>query len=185
MIATTVTYSALSMEQISQSAETIDAKQTANYQKSVEEFDVLSVGNANNKFNMTVSNSGDAPVQLTRLWVENTTDSAWPMAKYDLNYLIPSGGIVTDIGQSIDLMALDSQSYEMNLISEKGNTEKVLLNSVGDESLYLNLRATPTIVSTGFTTTLVLEILVQTNFIIYRQIWMLLLKTVTLHVPLN
>jgi hypothetical protein len=81
------------------------------------------------------------------------------MAKYDLNYVVPSGGTVTDIGQSIGLAALDSQSYELNLVSERGNTEKVLSNSVGDESLYLNLRATPTIVSTGFTTTLVLEVI--------------------------
>jgi hypothetical protein len=35
----------------------------------------------------------------------------------------------------------------------------MFINSVGEESLYLNLRATPTIVSTGFSTTLVLEVI--------------------------
>jgi len=147
------------MEQITQAAEIVEIKQTSNFQKATEEFDVLSIGNVNNKFNMTVTNSGDLPVHLTRLWVENTTDSTWPISKYDLDYTIPSGGSVKNIGQNIGLTALDSQSYLLKLVSERGNTEKMFLNSVGDDSLYVNLRATPTLIATGFSATLVLEVI--------------------------
>ena len=111
------------MEQITQAAETVEIKQTTNFEKVTEEFEVVSIGTVNEQFNMTVTNSGDIPVHLTRLWVENTTDSTWPISKYDLDVSIPSGGSVKNIGQNIGLSALDSQSYQMKLVSERGNTE--------------------------------------------------------------
>ena len=159
IISTAIAYSALSMEQISQVAETVEIKQTSDFQKATEEFKVVKIETVDSQFNMTVTNSGDIPVQLTRLWVENTTDSTWPIAKYDLNELISPGYSATNIGQNIGLTALNTQSYEMKLVTERGNTEKMLLNSVGNDSLYLNLRATPTIISTGFSTTLILEVI--------------------------
>jgi len=128
IISTAITYSALSMEQITQAAETVEIKQTTNFEKVTEEFEVVSIGTVNEQFNMTVTNSGDIPVHLTRLWVENTTDSTWPISKYDLDVSIPSGGSVKNIGQNIGLTALDSQSYQMKLVSERGNIEKMFLN---------------------------------------------------------
>ena len=116
MITTAITYSAMSMNQITQAAETVETKQTADFQKTTEEFKIVKVDKVNQQFNMTVTNSGDGPVHLTRLWVENTTDSAWPMAKYDLDVAISSGGTATNIGQNIGLMALDTQSYQLKLV---------------------------------------------------------------------
>ncbi len=85
------------MNQLTQAAQTVEIKQTADFEKTTEEFTVAKVRNDNNEFNMTISNSGDIPIRLTRLWVENTTDSSWPTAKFDLNVAIPSGGSVINI----------------------------------------------------------------------------------------
>ncbi len=147
------------MEQVTQSTETVEIKQTIDFQKTSEEFEVLKIEKVNNKFNMTVSNSGDIPVHLTRLWVETTTDPTLPISKYDLDEVISPGYSVTNVGQNIGLTALDTQSYQMKLVSERGNSENISLNSVNNDSVYLNLRATPTVVPTGFSSTLVLEVI--------------------------
>jgi len=147
------------MELITQAAENVEIKQTIDFQKTTEEFDVSKIEKINSKFSITVTNSGDIPVHLTRLWVENTTDSTWPVSKYDLDVSIPSGGSVTNIGQSIGLTALDTQSYQMKLVSERGNIQRIFLNSVNNDAVYLNLRATPTLIPTGFSSTLVLEVI--------------------------
>ena len=169
-MATAITYTSSTMDQITRAAETVEIKQIIDFQKTTEEFDVVTIANDNNQFNMTVTNRGDIPVHLTRLWVKNTTDSSWPASKYDLDIAIPSGGSVTNIGQNIGLTALNTQSYMMKLVTERGNTQKMFLNSVGNESIYLSLSATPTIVPTTFSTTLVLEVInTGTNNLINLQ----------------
>jgi len=146
------------MNQLTQAAQTVEIKQTADFEKTTEEFVVTKIRNDNNEFNMTISNSGDIPVKLTRLWVENTTDSSWPTSKFNLNVPISSGGSVMNIGQGLGLVALDTQSYKIKLVTERGNTQQVFVNSVGSESLYLNLRATPTLIPTGFSSKIALEV---------------------------
>jgi len=161
------------MNQITETAQTIEIKQTIDFQKTAEKFDVVTIGKVNNQFNMTVTNRGDIPVHLTRLWVENTTDSSWPVSKYDLDIAIPSGGSAKNIGQNIGLTALDTQSYVMKLVTERGNTQKIFVNSVGTESIYLSLNASPIEVPTAFSTTLTLEVInTGTNKLINLQPYM-------------
>jgi len=147
------------MNQITQAAQTVEIKQTIDFEKTTEEFQVAKIRNDNNQFNMTITNSGDIPVHLTRLWVENTTDSSWPTSKFDLNVAIASGGSVINIGQGLGLTILDTQSYKIKLVTERGNTQQIFVNSVGSESLYLNLRATPTLIPTGFSSKISLEVI--------------------------
>jgi len=93
------------------------------------------------------------------LWVENTTDSAWPSSKFDINTAVAPGATITNVGQNIDLTVLSTQSYITKLVTERGSSQKLFLNSVGEESLYLKLHAAPTVVARGFTTTLILEVI--------------------------
>jgi len=159
MMSTSITYTAVSMNQVGVLAETVANKQVTDYEQFTEEYGIVKISIDNQQFNMTVKNTGDIPVHLNRLWVENTTTaSTWLPGKFELDLDIGSGQTVTNIGQNIGLTALDTQSYMMSLISERGNAEKIFLNSVGEESLYLQLHAFPTTVSDGFTTTLILEV---------------------------
>ena len=140
-------------------SESVQIKQTINYERNTEEFEVVKVGTVFNKFNFTLQNTGNIPVNVTRLWVQNTTDSAWPASKFNINTAIAPGATITNVGQNIGLTALSTQSYLMKLVTERGSSQKLILNSVGEESLYLKLHAAPTVVATGFTTTLILEVI--------------------------
>ncbi len=140
-------------------SESVQIKQTINYERNTEEFEVVKVGTVNNKFNFTLQNTGNIPVNVTRLWVQNTTDSAWPSSKFNINTAIAPGATITNVGQNIDLVSLSTQSYLMKLVTERGSSQILILNSVGEESLYLKLHAAPTVVATDFTTTLILEVI--------------------------
>ena len=154
-----VGYVTYSTNVISIISESVQIKQTINYERNTEEFEVVKVGTVNNKFNFTLQNTGNIPVNITRLWVENTTDSTWPSSKFNINTAIAPGATITNVGQNIDLVSLSTQSYFMKLVTERGSSQKLFLNSVGEESLYLKLHAAPTVVATGFTTTLILEVI--------------------------
>jgi len=157
--ASIVGYVTYNMNVISIISESIQTKQSINYERNTEEFEVVKVGTVNNKFNFTLQNTGNIPVNVTRLWVKNTTDSAWPASKFNINTAIAPGATITNVGQNIGLTALSTQSYIMKLVTERGSSQKLFLNSVGGESLYLKLHAAPTAVATGFTTTLILEVI--------------------------
>jgi len=146
------------MDVIDNFAESIGTKQSRDYQRQAEEFEVVKVGIVNNKFNFTLQNTGNIPVKITRLWVKNTTDSTWPFSKFDLNAVIAPGATVTNVSQNIDLISLNTQSYFMKFVTERGNSQKMFLNTVG-EPMYLQLRATPSRVPTSFTSSILLEVI--------------------------
>ncbi len=160
VIATSIVgYVTYSTNVISIISESVQIKQTINYERNTEEFEVVKVSTVNNKFNFTLQNTGNIPVNVTRLWVQNTTDSTWPSSKFNINTAIAPGATITNVGQNIDLVSLSTQSYLMKLVTERGSSQILILNSVGEESLYLKLHAAPTVVATDFTTTLILEVI--------------------------
>ena len=159
VITTAITYTTFSMNQITQLAETIQIKQNDDFKRTTESFDVVNISIDNNQFNMTVKNTGDLPIHLNRLWVENTTDSSWPISKYDIDYSLAPGNTTTNIGQDIGLSVLDTQSYYAQLISDRGNQNQVFVNSVGESPLFLRLTATPAVMPTTFQTTVTLEVI--------------------------
>ncbi len=159
IISTAITYTTYTMNQMTQLAETVEAKQVTDLQRTTEEFEILKVRTDNNKFNMTVQNTGNFPIHLNRMWIENTTDSTWPIGKYDLDFSLAPGNATKNIGQNLDLFALDSQSYQVQLVTDRGNSKQVVMNSVGTTSLYLRLTATPAVMPTTFSTTVTLEVI--------------------------
>ncbi len=159
VITTAITYTSYSMNQVTQLAETIGVQQEIKEDKFNESFDVVSVNIVDNQFNMTVKNTGDVPVHLTRFWIENTTDSSWPISKYDIDMSIAPGNTIKNIGQDVGLTALATQSYHAQIISERGNQKEMFLNTVGDSSIYTRVSASPAVMPTGFQTTVTLEVI--------------------------
>ena len=120
MMSTSITYTAVSMNQVAELAETVGEKQIQDFEQATEEFEIVKISIDNAQFNMTIKNTGDLPIHMTRLWVENTTaGSTWLPAKYEMDLDIGSGQTVTSIGQNIGLTAIDTQSYMMDLISDR------------------------------------------------------------------
>ena len=160
IIAMTITigYVSYSMDTLDKFVQTVVVKSSVSRDTVNEEFVVSKVTLDNNKFNITVFNPGNIPVKLTRLWVDNKTDTDW-VAKYDLNEDILSGQIVTNIGQNIPLSALETASYSMKLVTERGNSQNLFVNSIGEESLYLKLKASPEKIATGFNSIISLQVI--------------------------
>jgi hypothetical protein len=156
-LATTITYITYSMNLLEKFNQTIFMKTTDAIDRGNEKFEVTKVSIVNNKFNVTVQNTGNIPVHITRLWAENRT-TVGSIFKYDIDVAVSPGSTITDIGQNIQLTALTTKAYHIKLVTERGNTQEFSVNSANSQPLYLQLFALPETVSTGFTTTLLLAV---------------------------
>ena len=117
--------------------------------KSKENFEIVNVGITDGKFDLTIKNTGQLPINFTRLWVNNMTDSSWSLQNFTLNEISAPGQISYDVGQNLELYALESQSYDLRLVTERGNLFNVQITSPQDESLEMNLFSTPKSAFTG------------------------------------
>ena len=107
---------------------------------------------------ITIHNTGELPIKFTRIWVNNVTDSAWPLQNFTVNEIATPQQIITNVGQGLNLQALESQAYSMKLITDRGNTKEFFINSPSQELLDLKLIALPETVPDGFRTTLLLTV---------------------------
>ena len=123
-----------------------------------EQFGITRVTNDNNKFNITVQNTGTIPINVTRLYVQNMSDPNWNDTKYTLNTLIFPGQSVVKIGQNLPLSLISSQSYNLKFVTDRGTTKQVTINSANSKPIYLQLFAIPDTVPTTFTTTVLFAV---------------------------
>lgn len=154
-VASYVTYS---MNHLDQFGQTIIEKSQEDRNRDREQFEIASVSRDNNKFNITVQNTGELPINITRLWVQNKTDPSWGTSKFDVNKNVSPGQTLTKIGQNLPLTALTTQGYDIRLTTERGNAKEFLVNSVSQEPVYLQLFALPDDLPTGYTATLLLAV---------------------------
>lgn len=122
IIATTtvVTYITYSMNSIDNFSQSVIVSESQNIDRGRESITISQVGIVNNKFNMTVTNTGSLPVKLTRLWVTNQngiTDDQ----KADLNIQLNPGQQQYNIGQSTVITADSTASYNLKVVTERGN----------------------------------------------------------------
>jgi len=126
--------------------------------KTREDFEIVNVRIDGGKFNLTVQNIGELPIKFTRIWVNNVTDNTWPLQNFTVNKITTPKQVLSNIGQDINLYALDSQAYTMKLITHRGNSEIISVNSPSQEKLDLRLIALPETVPDQFRTTLLLTV---------------------------
>ena len=123
-----------------------------------ESFIISSIKIINGKFDLTLQNTGELPINFTRLWVNNVTDSTWPLQNFTINKIATPSETITNVGQDIPLYAVDTQAYSMRLITQRGNSEEFSINSPSDQPIYIKLIALPQTVSSGFLTTLLMTV---------------------------
>ena len=123
-----------------------------------ERFEISNVKIDGGKFNLTIHNTGELPINFTRIWVNNVTDSTWPLQNFTVNKIATPKQTITNIGQELNLQALESQAYSIKLITHRGNGEEFFINAPNQEPLDLKLIALPETVSDGFRTTLLLTV---------------------------
>lgn len=132
---------------------------TLDIQKKLNEnFEIANVGIDGGKFNLTIYNTGELPINFTRIWVNNVTDNTWPLQNFTVNKNVNSKNTIANIGQGLNLQALETQAYSIKLITEKGTGKEFFINSPSQEPLNLRLIALPETVPDGFRTTLLLTV---------------------------
>lgn len=154
----TVAYVSYSMNVIDDFSQAVIIKESVDEARNSESFEISDAIITNNKFDLTVQNKGQLPIKLTKLWIENTTDSSWIPSKFDLDQNISPSNSVGGIGQTISLSAVDTQAYKISLVTDRGNTETYFFNSVPDQNISINLHAAPENIANGFSTTLFMTV---------------------------
>ncbi len=127
----------------------------ANFAKdrSQENLELRNVGIVNNKFNITLYDTGSLPVHLVRLWVTNNTAGTgnWQQ-QYDLNiykiYINPREA-VTNIGQSLALTAKTLTTYTLSFITERGTIATYKIAGGSDAKLNVRMYVSPTVTQTN------------------------------------
>ena len=158
VLSSTIGYFTYGVNLIEQLNDQIIIKTTELQDKTREDFEITNARIDQGKFNFTIHNTGELPINFTRIWVNNVTDSTWPLQNFTLNKIASPKNTLTNIGQELNLQALESQAYSVKLITQRGTGKEFSLNSPNQEILDLKLIALPETVPDGFRTTLLLTV---------------------------
>ncbi len=122
VIATTtvITYITYSMNSIDNFSQSVIVSESQNIDRGREEITISQVTITGGLFNMTVTNTGSLPVHLTRLWVTNQ-DGVTSDKKADLDIRLNPGAQQYNIGQSTGISAVSTASYNLKVVTERGN----------------------------------------------------------------
>ena len=156
VIITAASYLTYSMNLFESFSETVFAVAQERENRKKESFDISKLTIENNKINLDIHNSGDIPISFTRLWVENVT-GVDEVYRFDLNNTVTTGNTVEDILKDVPFTVLQTQSYKMKLVTDRGTTKEFSVNASTDP-LHLQLFALPEEVPTNFVSTILLSV---------------------------
>src|SRR5438445_8266367 len=145
-LATSIGYITYSMNILDQYDQTVIAKNQQTIDNGRENFQLYTTTIKNNKFNVTVINTGRLPINITKMWVQNysVTDS---INYYSINKLVSPGGILINIGQNLspnlNVNPASNGYYNIKLITTRGNSLQFNMGSPGVKPLYMQLTITP------------------------------------------
>jgi len=143
VMGSTIGYVTYSMDVIDDLAYQVDVKQDINLNRQSEEFIIADVNIDGGEFNITVTNTGTIPINVTKMWAKNVTDSSWNQTSYPINQVVVPGGSFTDVGQGTGLIAMGSQSYSLKLLTSRGNTLETQVFSASNLPLEMTLISSP------------------------------------------
>ena len=155
-IITAASYLTYSMNLFESFSENVFAAEQERENRQKESFDISRLTVENSTINLDVYNSGDIPVSFSRIWIENVTGID-EVFKFDLDKTVPTGITSKNILQDIPFTVVDTQSYKMKLVTDRGMTKEFSLNASTDP-LNLQLFALPETVPTNFKATLLLAV---------------------------
>jgi len=143
VLSSTIGYFTYGIDLIEQLQNELVMKGIESYDQLRENFKITDIRIDEGKFNLTIQNTGELPINFTRLWVNNVTDNLWPLQNFTVNKISSPGQVLYNVGQNLNLYALESQSYTLRLITERGNSFNVQVSSPQDKVLEMNLFSTP------------------------------------------
>lgn len=157
-LTSTVTYISYSMGILNNYNQSVLTKNQQLIDTDKEKFQISSVTVPNNKLNITISNTGNLPINFTKLWIQNTTTVDWMNNYIPKNNFVAPGGVLTNIGQDIPAYINPSNSYNVKLVTSRGNTQQLNVNSANTAPLNIQFFAIPASVVSGFKTELIMVV---------------------------
>lgn len=155
-----VTYVSYSMNTLNQYNQSILSKDQTVSSQASEKFQIANVNLANNRLNVTIANVGTIPVNITKIWIQNTTafgqGTDWTLSYAPSNKIAGPGSTVTNIGQSMPGTINPLYAYQIKIVTSRGNAQEFNLNSIGSAPLMVQFNAIPNQIPPTFTTTLVM-----------------------------
>jgi hypothetical protein len=156
VIITAASYLTYSMNLFESFSENVFAVEQERENRKKESFEISKLTIENSQINLDIHNSGDIPIFISRLWIENVT-GVDEVFKFDLNSTIPSGHTSEDVLGFLPFVALETQHYNAKLVTDRGTTKEFSINA-STMPLHLQLFALPEEIPTNFKTTILLAV---------------------------
>ena len=158
-LTSTVTYVSYSMGILDNYNQSVLTKNQQLSDVNKEKFQISSVTvPSNGRLNITVANTGSVPINFTKIWIQNTTTTTtdWSNSYTPTRNFVAPGGVLTKIGQNIPVYINPTYSYNVKLVTSRGNTQQFSMNSVGSVPVNIQFYTFPASIPSGFTTELVM-----------------------------
>ncbi len=158
VISTSIGYVAYSMNLLQNYNTSVLARNQLSTDKASENFQLYSLKIAGSKFNVTIANTGSVPVNITRMWVQNTTATDW-VNYYTINKAVNPGALLTNIGQSSAVNVNTAYAYNIKLATSRGNSIQFSMGSTAAKPLYMLLTTIPNSVTNSNNVTMLLMVI--------------------------
>jgi len=163
-----LSYVAYTMNVLGNFSESLLTEEKRQKEKQGEQFEISSLSSSGSKIDGVVKNTGDVPVDIKTVWIEETgkPDS---VKKLIVNKTIAPGDKINLIN-SINFNLNSTKGYTLKMISGRGQIQTSYLNSVSSVPLFMNVNIIPNTVSTGFPATILFTVVnnMSNNNILYN-----------------
>lgn len=149
-----LSYVSYSLEIMGNFSESLIVEESRQQAKQSEAFEIESIDvTASDQLDGVIKNTGEIPVELTTLWIdEQGVDDV--VQKFTLNEELSPGESV-DISSMVDFTMDSTKGYNMKVVSSRGEVNSFYVNSLANEDVYMTLTASPSVIPSTFSTTLV------------------------------
>ncbi|GEM_PF-2054924 len=152
-----LSYVSYSLDLLGNFSETVIVEDSRQRDKDSESFQISSVKMTSaNKLNATIVNTGNIPLTLSTLWVDDTS-AANDVKKFTIGKTIAPGGKLS-VGSDLSFTMDPTKGYDVKLVTKRGNTESIFVNSAAQAPLYIQAHTIPETVSTEFDTVVLMSV---------------------------
>ncbi|MCV0400658.1 MAG: hypothetical protein K5777_01560 [Nitrosopumilus sp.] len=152
-----LSYVSYSLDVMGNFSQSLIVEESRQRDKQSEAFEISSIDvTALNKLDGIIKNTGEIPVKITTLYIDEQGVND-VVQKFTLDAEIAPGNTV-DLASLVDFTMDSAKGYNMKVVSSRGEVNSFYVNSLADENVYMLLTATPSIIPSTFTTTLLFTV---------------------------
>ena len=152
-----LSYVSYSLDTIGNFSQSMIVEESRQKDKQSESFEISSIDvTGASKLDGVVKNTGEVPLKLTTLWIDEQEVNDI-VQKFTLDVEIAPGNTV-DLNSLVDFTMDSDKGYNMKVVSSRGAVNSFYVNSLANEDVYMTLSASPSIIPSTFTSTLLFTV---------------------------